>query len=154
MTIETFMKRFGIKRRSTVEDWIRKDYIPGVSIGENGDYVIPEDALPPYTKARAKGKYSVLLSILKGICSKRQVIPELYGMSKKTFDDYITILESEGMISIETIDDINYYRPTIQGEQYVFDNVGARRFFKKIQPLVEAVVSGTGKTLIDYNDTH
>lgn len=154
MTVDDFMNRFDIKRRSRVMSWYDSNYIPGAYKNELGEIVIPEEAIPPFTGARAKQGDAVYLSLLRGVCKRRHVLPQIYNMSKNEFDFYINTLVRAGLIIVDVINDIEYYRPTLLAEEYVKENIGIRGLLRKIQPLTETIVSGTAKAIMDYNETH
>lgn len=154
MNLEEFMNRFGIKRKRTVNDWLDKGYIPGAKIMGNGEIIIPDRARPPYVEARAKKRESIFVSILKGVNSRKQVLPILYSMSEKEFDIYIIELEKNELLTTEVENGIRYYYPTLKTEEYLFDKTRLRKILRKLQPLTESFMEGSVKGILEYNETH
>ena len=154
MTIDVFMKRFDLHHRNTVIDWINKDWIPGTTSDEEGVYSIPEEALPPYTRARAKRGNSVYISMLKGVCSRKHILPALYKMSENEFQRYTNVLADAGLIMIDEVNGIRYYRPSLEASDYLSNNTTMKMLLKQLQPLTEGVVAGSTKALLDYNEFH
>lgn len=154
MTIDDFMQRFGITNKRKVETWIENGYIPGAIANDEGEVAIPEEALPPYTEARAKKKDSIFASILKGILSRKQVLPALYRMSDTEFKQYVNELERQDLITIKIVSDIEYYYPTLKAEEYIQDNSRFRKIMRQLQPITEGIASGSVKGILDYNETH
>ena len=142
MTIDQFQSKFKIKNKRTVFDWIHRGLIPGVSMNAKGQFVIPKDALPPYTRARARAGAGMYLSLLKGICSNRQVLPQLYEISESLFNEYICVLKKSGFIKIRTVNGVEYYTPTMKAEQYIRENTGIPRLVKVLSPWIKATASG------------
>ena len=142
MTIEKFQNIFKIKNKKTVFAWIDRGLIPGVKMNNKGQWIIPKDALPPYTRARARAGTGMYLSLLKGICSNRQVLPQLYGVSESLFSEYIGVLKEGGLIKIRTIKGVNYYTPTMKAEEYVKGNTGVSRLVKVLSPWIKEGTSG------------
>lgn len=154
MKINEFMDRFELTNKKTVLGWLEKGYIPGAFLSDDGEYWIPDAALPPYTKARAKNSDSIFKSMLKGVVKRRYLLPELYKMSKAEFNWYVSTLEKAGLIAVEKIDNIDYYRPTMKTKEYLNDNTKMRALLKQFQPLVESAFAGTTQGIMSYNDTH
>lgn len=154
MKLEEFMNRFEIKSKRTVNDWLDKNYIPGAIITKDGEIIIPDRALPPHTGARAKKRESIFVSILKGINSRKQVLPALYGMSEREFERYIDELEKNELLTTEIENGIRYYYPTLKTEEYLFDKTKLRKLLRKLQPLTESVMAGSVKGILEYSEAH
>ena len=154
MTVDVFLQRFGITNKRKVLDWIDKDYIPGTYTNDKGEYIIPDEALPPYTEARAKKRGSIFASLLKGILARKQVLPVLYKMSDTEFRQYIYELERQNLITIHVVRGIEYYYPTIKAEEFIQDSSRFRKLMRQFQPITEGIASGSVKGFLDYNETH
>ncbi|MCF8019303.1 MAG: hypothetical protein K9L62_07830 [Vallitaleaceae bacterium] len=123
MKIEEFASRYRI-RNSTVRDWLEKEFIPGAKLivsanNKDEEWELPKDARKPYTKARAKKRASINISILKAIVMGYQVLPKLYDISDVEFNDYIEALIEVEMIRRIKIGGVSYYNATLKGEQLI-----------------------------------
>lgn len=114
MTIEEFMENKGIKNRKTIEEWIRKGYIPKASIKDN---FIPNSARVPYTKARAKNSKSIYVSIVKASSKLQHVVPSMYKICDDEFDGYINRLIEARLIDKRVSDGVTYYDATIDADK-------------------------------------
>ena len=152
MNVDMFMQRFDIKSNSTVVKWVEKNLIPGAYYDSEGVLYIPENALPPYTNARAIKWASIFESMLNGICQRRQILPQLYDMSNSEFSYYISELRKNDLIDIEEIEDVVYYRPTIKGESFINDRKGFKRFISTFTPIVEASTKGITAAVLEHNE--
>ena len=142
------MDRHEIKSEKTVKSWIKNGLIPGAHINAHGKWIIPATALPPYTAARAHNSPGILKSILSGVCKRRQVLPALYHMSCEEFEVYICELVKCKLITKKTINGIDYYYPTLKGEEYVRDRSGISGLLKQLAPAIEAAAKGGTDSLL------
>lgn len=115
MTIDYFTELKGIKKKETVEMWIKKGLIPKASIED--DY-IPDSARIPYTKARAKNAKSIYYSIISASNKHMHVMPQIYKISQGEFNHYILELEKANLISRRVEDEVEYYDITFVASQY------------------------------------
>ena len=145
------MKKEDIKKRSSVTQWINKKYIPGVTIDENGEFIIPANARVPYTeRGKCKKGYSMLKSFVKAYCNGKNVVPELYNITIEKFDEINRELEELGLITKENLDGLVYYNATPLGSEFIsFSNTKINRF---IQETICSVAKGITNSIIDNID--
>lgn len=136
MTVNEFSDRNGISREQ-VGKWIKAGLIPEANI--ETDY-IPDSARVPYTEARAKRAKSIYNSIIKATELRKHVMPALYKMTNREFDNYIGVLEREGFIQLRTEDEVTYYDATLKTCEYNY---------KLIATLVNAAGRGITEGVIE-----
>ena len=120
MTIKEFMDSNDIKSEKTVNKWITNSLIPGVKTDpQTNETIIPDNARPPYTKARAKSSTAIYKSIVKACIERKAVFASLYKINQTEFTHYVAELENAGYIQSEVIDDITYYYATIKSDEFI-----------------------------------
>lgn len=123
MTFQDFMLKHKLKNSSTVRSWIEKGYIPGADYNEN---FIPDEAKPPYVRAKAKKPGKIYISIVRAIVNGYRPIPDKYETitEKEFYDIYMASLVSSGIIIAHTDTTLgvtNYY-PSEKAMAYVKQN--------------------------------
>lgn len=119
MTAKEYMKKTGVTKRKYVDEWIKKELIPGVKKDKkSGEYLFPDSARRPY-RSRLKPNASatkIRASILNA-CLKREYISyKTYGMSKGEFSSYVNDLLKTGLIKKRIEDNIAYYDSTAKSD--------------------------------------
>ena len=143
--MEVFANRHGIKP-ATVKDWLAKGYIPGAIQDNEGNYLIPDNARCPYTKARAKKEgVSLFKSIVKAYSCGFNVVPQLYDITPEKLNAIITTLKDNGLITEEHLDGLVYYNATPEGENYIsLTNSEAYKIISdcvsKLAPTISSIV--------------
>lgn len=149
MTITEFMERFNLTNERTVIDWINKDLILGVrKKPENGDWIIPERAWPPYTKARAKNVNSIYKSIVTACNERRYPLAKLYKINEKEFSFYIEQLVKAEIITTDEEDGFLYYHVTPKSDDFLKSKSPAKYLENAILKLSEATVQGAVSAVI------
>ena len=115
MTIDEYAKKYNIRKKKKINEWISKKLIPGASLGE--DY-IPDSARLLYTKARAKNARAIYCSIVKATENMCHVTPNLYGICADEFNGYIDRFVEAKLIVIRITEGITYYDFPIQNKEY------------------------------------
>lgn len=120
MNIKEFQKKYDYKIK-TIEKWLKKGYIRGAKINKKtGQWEIPKDARPPYTKRGKVGNIGIHRSIANGVFQKYDVFPELYGISEKEFNIYIQQMIDKEYIDLYKSDDgIVYYISTLKTKELI-----------------------------------
>lgn len=121
MNVIEFKEKQGLKESTrTIKKWLDKGYILGAcKNNETGEWVIPKNSLPPYTKARAKTQSSIRKSIVTGINLNRRVFAELYSIDKAQFDIFINQLLEANIIEISVIGEYTFYNTTLKADEYL-----------------------------------
>lgn len=121
MDVETFMKKKGIKRRSTVEGWLKKDYIPGSHQGSDGQWFIPENARCPYTDRGncTPDGFGIYKSLVKAYSKGKNVVPALYGITPEKLNSCNRTLLDKGFIKEEHLDGLIYFNATLEGMNFI-----------------------------------
>lgn len=149
MTITVFMNNFDIKHKALVIGWIEQGLIPGaVQHSETYEWIIPDPARPPYTKARAKNTNAIYKSIVKACIQRKHVMPVLYNISKTEFQTYIEQLDKAEIIEIAKENGISYYYATPTSEAFLKSNNPAKFIETSISKIVEAASKGATSALI------
>ena len=148
MTVEEFMIKEDINNYKLISKWINKKYIPGVTIDENGEFIIPDNARVPYTeRGKCKKGYSMLKSFVKAYCNGKNVVPELYGITIDKFNSINGQLEEWGLIVKENLDGLVYYNATPLGAEFIaFTNTQINKF---LQQAICSVFKGVTDSFVD-----
>ena len=141
MTIEEFMKNYGIKNKKTVNNWISKQLIPG---GDISNDFVPNSARPPYTKARAKTADSIYCSIIEATRKRKHVLPQIYKICPEEFNTYIKQLEKAELLIVRTTDNITYYDLSIHAI-----NCTRKMILEIIKSCSEGIVKGVVQTALE-----
>lgn len=146
MTIKEFMESNNIIREKTVNKWIVDGLIPGVKTDpQTNETIIPDNARPPYTKARAKNSTAIYKSIVKACIERKSVFASLYKISQTEFAHYVTELEDAGFIRSEVIDDITYYYATIKSDEFI----KSKTPLDLLKSAIESAAKGATSAVID-----
>lgn len=151
MTREDFFDKFGKVSDATFNEWVKKGYLPGTVLLEDGTgWFVPDRAWPPYTKGRAKNADAIYTSIVKGCLLRRRPIAEIYKCSQQEFDIYISELANAGLINIVVDGGVSYYYATTKSMDYT--NRSKKELAKFVQSClataVEAGVKGMTEAAI------
>lgn len=120
MTKKAFMESNGIKNKKKVDNWIINGLIPGVKTDpQTNEIIIPDNARPPYTKARAKNTTAIYKSIVKACIERKAVFASLYKINQAEFTHFVTDLENGGFIQSEVVDDVTYYYATLKSDEFI-----------------------------------
>ena len=148
MTIPEFIKAFGLASESLVLKWIEDELIPGATKdSQTQKYSIPECALPPYTKARAKTTDAICKSIVKGCMNRRYVSAKLYKISEIEFQEYIRQLAQANIISIVEENGIPYYYATLKSHEFMKSKNPSKFIQECLSTIAEATVKGAVSAL-------
>ena len=117
------MEKYGLNNSATVRTWIESGYIPGANF--QADF-IPDEARPPYVRARAKKPGAIYVSIVKALIKGYRPIPDVYTTitEKEFYDIYMSSLVSSGIVIAKRDDSlgiVNYY-PSEKAMMYVLNN--------------------------------
>lgn len=147
MTLNEFAENNDVSAK-TVNEWLNKDYIPGSYFNnENNEWVIPNSARPPYTKARAKAKQSIYQSIVKAAVKRNHVFPKLYKITQSEFDSYIEILVNANYIKLRVEDGLTYYDETLNSMEFLSSNL--KRISELISTQTEAITKAVTLAMLD-----
>lgn len=150
MTIQNFMKLYSIKREKTVNQWIINGLIPGVRTKpQTNEIIIPDNARPPYTKARAKSSTAIYKSIVNACIERIHVCASLYKISSNEFNHYINDLENAGFIKSEVIDDITYYYATIKSDEFAKSKSPIALLQECLKVTIESAAKGVTSAVVD-----
>ena len=145
LTFKNFMEKYGLKNSATVRTWIESGFIPGADY--EADFV-PDEARPPYVRARAKKPGAIYVSIVRALINGFRPIPDRYPTITKEefYDVYMASLISSG-IAIAKKDDslgITNYYPSEKAMKYVLEN--DKELLSQIKTSLETVgkVIGSG----------
>ena len=137
MTVKEFAEKHKTKE-VTVKKWIEKGFIAGV-VKQDNEYMIPSSARKPYTERRAKNGKAILKSIVRA-CEKRcGISAALYKITEQEFQNYITSLLEDGIISAYEEDGIIYYNVTLKGTKYIHLSFQPSDFITAAGVIVSAV---------------
>jgi len=146
MTIKEFMESNDIKSEKLVNKWIINGLIPGVKTdAQTNETIIPDNARPPYTKARAKNSTAIYKSIVKACIERKAVFASLYKISQTEFTHYVADLEDAGFIQSEVIDDITYYYATIKSDEFI----KSKTPLDLLKAAIESAAKGATSAVID-----
>ncbi len=139
------VKEFAYKTGTTIKtvnNWIDKQYIPGVYI-ENGEHKIPDNARCPYTERRCKNMGDAMKkSILKAYSLGKNVVPQLYNITQEKLESINISLKRDGYIEEEFLDGLVYYNATEQGMKVLAGNKEAIKTISKLAvPIAQMVVN-------------
>lgn len=115
MNIEEFINRQeSVITKRTVLKWLEKGYIPGAKKDlKTQEWILPNSARIPYTRARAKNTKALRKSILKACMERKHVFYKLYkNVTEEEFKYKIQELKDEGLIVVRIEDGIEYYDST------------------------------------------
>ena len=149
MTFQSFMEKYGLKNAATVRTWIESCFIPGADY--EADFV-PDEARPPYVRARAKKPGAIYVSIVRALINGFRPIPDMYPTITKEefFEVYMESLISSGIViakNDESLGITNYY-PSEKAKKYVFEN--DKEILSQIKTSLETVgkVVGSGADFV------
>lgn len=105
--------------KDTVRGWIEKGYIPGATYDmSTGNFNIPKYALPPYTKAKAKGN-DIYGSILYAVLNDMRPIHQKYGLEENVFYSvYIDYLVERNLLRTFVDEGVTYFNKTPESKNY------------------------------------
>ena len=130
MNIESFIKKYRVNKR-TVMKWLNDGYIPG-AIFSKGMWIIPENARVPYKCSKHIVKpESLYKSFVKAYSQGKNVVPQMYNMTRQKFNLYHKHLINKELIEKEFLDGLVYYNATDKGEEYIaLSNTKLFKLFK------------------------
>ena len=113
--------------------WLNDGYIPGARFSK-GMWIIPENARVPYKCSKHIVKpESLYKSFVKAYSQGKNVVPQMYNMTRQKFNLYHKHLINKGLIEEEFLDGLVYYNATDKGEEYIsFTNNKLMKFFKEL----------------------
>lgn len=150
MTIKEFMESNDIKSKQTVNKWIINGLIPGVKTdSQTNEIIIPDNARPPYTKARAQNSTAIYKSIVKACIERKAVFASLYKISQTEFTHYVAELEDAGFIHSEVIDDITYYYATIKSDEFIKSKTPLDLLQTCLKAAIESATKGAASAMMD-----
>lgn len=151
MTISEFKNRFDLKEsEASILKWLNEGYIPGAIMNEETQaWDIPEDAWPPYTKARAKNTDSIYKSIVKACTVRRHVFANLYKISENEFQQYINQLAEIGVISVVKSKEMVHYYATLKSEEFLANKKPTEFIKDCLAQMAEGAAKGAVTVLIN-----
>lgn len=150
MTVNEFMELNGIKNEKLVNKWIINGLIPGVKTNpQTNEIIIPVNARPPYTRARAKNSTAIYKSIVNACIERKHVFASLYKISSNEFNHYINDLENAGFIKSEVIDDITYYYATIKSDEFAKSKAPLALLQECLKVTIESAAKGVTSAVVD-----
>jgi hypothetical protein len=152
MDVNEFMNIFNLKKKETVMNWLEQGLLPGAKKDrESGEWVIPELARPPYTRARAKSTSSIYYSIVRACIDRKGVCAKLYKINQAEFDVYIQILKREELIDVRIDNGVEFYFATLKSQSFFENEKGLKKYIKGIYSVtVESAAKGATEGGIEY----
>ena len=141
-TIEQFTTEVN-KRLQTVQAWIKNGLVNGAKF-ENGEYIISDQAWPPYTRASKKNAGTIRKGIVIGCKRRLSVNARVFGISDSEFSVYANQLVALDLIEKHEVDGIEYYYSTPKA-----DGLSDSQIYKAMKGLAETVTEAATRAVTE-----
>lgn len=138
MDCKTFMERVGVKRKATVDKWIEKGIVPGVSFNEETkEWEFSESSRRPHTiHLKPDADANKLRASMVYACIKRHHISaKIYQIGDTEFNALTADLQNAGLIQIRQEGLWTYYDSTLKSQEY------GRRNYAQIEKFVKECIA-------------
>lgn len=118
MNIKEFQNKYKCNIK-TIEKWLEIGYIRGAKICEDtGEWKIPNNARPPYTKRGNIKNIGIYKSVARGVFQNYDVFAELYDFTEEMFSYHMQLMINSGYIApFKSKEGIIYYLATPKTEE-------------------------------------
>ena len=154
MDLKTFMERTGVKRKSTVDKWLREGYIPGAFINEStNEWEFPDSSRRPHAvhlKPNADAN-KIRASMVYACIKRHHISAQIYKLGESEFNALIADLVSAGLIEIRKDGIYAYYDSTHKCQKYRGRTYSQIAIFvrKCLEVTTEAAVKGLAMAIIE-----